>query len=77
MRRQRADGLWLAEQVHVQWPQTAIIMCTAHDDSQIVRASHKLGAIAYVTKPLDLDLLRQALDHASGRLHFRPSAEQP
>lgn len=70
------DGLWLAEQVHAQWPQTAIIMCTAHDDSQIVRASRKLGAIAYVTKPFDLDLLRQALDHAAGRARFRPSAER-
>ena len=69
------DGLWLADQVHAQWPQTAIIMSTGRDDPQTVRTSRKLGALAYVTKPFDLDLLRQALDHASGRLQFRPSAE--
>ncbi len=70
------DGLWLAEQVHSQWPGTAIIMSTAHDDPQTVRMSRKLGAVAYVTKPFNLDLLRQALDHASGRLQFRPSARR-
>ena len=70
------DGLWLAEQVHAQWPRTAIIMSTARDDPPTVRTSRKLGAVAYVTKPFDRDLLRQALDHASGRLHFRPSAER-
>ena len=70
------DGLWLAEQVHGQWPQTAIIMSTAHDDSHTVRTSRRLGAIAYVTKPVDATLLRQAVDHASGRVKFRPSAER-
>ena len=69
------DGLWLVEQVHAQWPQTNIIMSTVRDDPQTVRTSRELGAVAYVTKPFDQDLLRQALDHASGRLHFRPSAK--
>ncbi len=71
------DGLWLAEQLHARWPQAAIIMSTGRDDSQTVRTSRTLGAVAYVTKPFDPDLLRQALDHASGRLHFRPSAKRP
>ena len=69
------DGLWLAEQVHARWPGTAIIMSTVRDDPHTVRTSRKLGAVAYVTKPFDPVLLRQALDHASGRLRFRPSAE--
>lgn len=70
------DGLWLAEQVRAQWPDTAIIMITGCDDPRIVRTSRGLGATAYVTKPFDLDLLRQALDHASGRLQFRASSER-
>ena len=70
------DGLWLAERVHAQWPRTAIIMSTARDDPHTVRTSRKLGAVAYVTKPFDEHLLRQALDHASGRLRFRPSSER-
>ena len=65
------DGLWLAERVKAQWPDVKIIVSTVHDDSQTVRASRKLGAFAYVTKPFNPYLLRQALDNASGRLHFR------
>jgi CheY-like chemotaxis protein len=69
------DGLWLAEEVHARWPHTAIVMATAVDEPDVVRASRKLGAVAYVTKPFDPMLLRQALDRAAGRLHFRSSAE--
>ena len=71
------DGLWLAEQVAGRWPSTAIVMGTGRDESEVVRSSRKVGAVAYVTKPFDRDLLRQAIDHASGRLRFRPSAERP
>jgi two-component system response regulator YesN len=69
------DGLWLAEQVRARWPATSIIMATGHDESDLVRQSRKLGALAYVTKPFDPHLVRQAVDHASGRLRYRPSAE--
>ena len=70
------NGLWLAEQVHATWPHTAIIMSAGLDDAQTVLTSRKLGAVGYVTKPFDPDLLRQALDNASGRLRFRPSVER-
>lgn len=70
------NGLWLAERVHATWPHTAIIMSTGLDDAQTVLTSRKLGAVGYVTKPFDPDLLRQALDNASGRLRFRPSVER-
>jgi len=69
------DGLWLAEQVHAQWPTTAVIMSTARDDSETVRTSRKIGAVAYVIKPFDPVMLRVALDGASDRLRFRPPAE--
>ena len=59
------DGLSLAEQVRAQWPQTAIVMTTGRDDPPTVQASRKLGAIAYVVKPFDPVMLRQALDVAS------------
>lgn len=70
------DGLWLAEQVHAKWPTTPVIMGTGNDQVEVVRESRKLGAVAYVLKPFDPDLLRQAVDRAAGRLHFRPSVEE-
>jgi DNA-binding NtrC family response regulator len=61
------DGLWLAEQVHARWPDTAIIMATAHDDPHTVRTSRKVGAVAYITKPFRQYLLRETLDRVAGR----------
>jgi len=59
------NGLWLAQQVHAQWPDTAIIMSTAHQDSATVQASRRMGAIAYVTKPIVPYLLQEALQQAA------------
>lgn len=56
------DGLWLAEQVHARWPETAIVMSTGHDDPESVRASRKAGAMAYVLKPINPVLLRSAIE---------------
>ena len=59
------DGLWLAEQVHMRWPRTAIVMSTAHRDAHTVQTSRKLGAAAYVTKPFVPYLLQDALERVS------------
>jgi CheY-like chemotaxis protein len=69
------DGLWLADQLQTRWPATAIIMASGRDEADVVRASRTLGAMAYVLKPFDPYVLRQALDRAAGRLRFRPSGE--
>lgn len=59
------DGLWLAMQVQTQWPQTAIIMCTGHDDVDTVQTSRRLGAVGYLRKPFSQYVLREALDGAA------------
>ena len=61
------DGLQLTAQVHLQWPRTAVIMCTGRQDAHAVQTSRRAGAVAYITKPFNLYLLREALDRASGR----------
>jgi CheY-like chemotaxis protein len=65
------DGLWLAAQVHARWPQTAIIMSTAHQDPHTVQTSRKVGAVAYVTKPFVPYMLKDALACASAGLRPR------
>ena len=62
------DGLWLAERVRAQWPQTAIIMATALDDTPTVLKSRELGAVDYVRKPFGRELLLQALGRATATL---------
>jgi DNA-binding NtrC family response regulator len=59
------NGLWLVEQIRHRWPHTAIIMATGADDVDSVKKSRTLGAMAYVLKPFDKELLRQALIRAS------------
>ena len=59
------DGLWLAQQVHARWPETAVVMSTADDDAPTIRASRRMGAIAYVTKPFVPCVVKQALEQAT------------
>lgn len=46
------DGLWLAERIRTRWPRTAIVMVTAIDDADSVRQSRRIGASAYLSKPI-------------------------
>ena len=59
------DGLWLVERVRRKWPRTAIVMATGVNDLQTVMRTHRAGVVDYVTKPLDCELLRQALSRAN------------
>lgn len=59
------DGLWLAEQIRQRWNKTAIIMATGADDIGSIEKSRELGAVDYVLKPFDRELLRQALVRAT------------
>ena len=58
------DGLWLAERLQAEWPSTPIIMVTALDDLQTIRQSQDIGAIDYVTKPINRLQLRQVVRRA-------------
>jgi two-component system response regulator VicR len=57
------DGLWLVEQIRERW-HIPIIMATGADDMASVERSRQLGAIDYVLKPFDRELLRQAVTRA-------------
>jgi DNA-binding NtrC family response regulator len=61
------DGLWLVEQIRQRW-QTPVIMATGADDMSSVERSRKLGAIDYVLKPFDRELLRQAVMRAEAAI---------
>jgi CheY-like chemotaxis protein len=62
------DGIWLAEQVRGRWPQTAVIMASSAQDMETVMRMRKQGAVDYVTKPFGREMLRQALQRASGQI---------
>jgi CheY-like chemotaxis protein len=62
------DGIWLAEQVRGRWPETAVIMASSAQDMETVMRMRKQGAVDYVTKPFGREMLRQALQRASGTI---------
>lgn len=61
------DGLWLAARLQAEWPSTPIVMITAIDDIATVRQSREIGAIDYLTKPINIEQLRHVVRHAMPR----------
>ena len=61
------DGLWLAGRLQAEWPSTPIIMVTALDDVRTVQQCRELGAMDYLTKPINRDQLQQVVRRAFPR----------
>lgn len=59
------DGLWLAERIRGKWTGIPIIMVSGKDDIDVVQRAQKLGAVDFVRKPFDREILRQALARAA------------
>src|SRR3954465_651777 len=55
------DGLWLAEQIRHDAPETAVIMATGVQDVGSAVTSLRQGGIDYLTKPFGRDRLRQSV----------------
>ncbi|PYR75521.1 MAG: hypothetical protein DMF86_15070 [Acidobacteria bacterium] len=77
------DGLWLAQQIRQEWPETAVIMATGVQDVASAVASLRQGVIDYLTKPFGRDRLREAVSrglewHRAAResRRWRESLEQ-
>lgn len=67
------DGLELIEQILRSSPQTTTIVITAHGTVETAVKSMRLGAFDFITKPLDLDLIRHQVRKA--REHYRLQIE--
>ena len=57
-------GLWLAEQIHQRWPNTAIIIATADG-----YAAHRYERIV---KPFDRQQMREVVERVAQRAHLPP-----
>ena len=55
------DGLWLTDRIRERWPEVAVIMASGAQDMETVTSTRKKGAVGFVPKPFDRELLRQAL----------------
>jgi cyclic di-GMP phosphodiesterase len=55
------DGVWLAERIRQEFPETAVIMATGVQDVGPAVQTLRQGVIDYLTKPFGRDRLREAV----------------
>ena len=55
------DGLSLLEQVNEQSPEVKVVMMTAFPTVSSIKQAFDKGAVRYMTKPVDLQELAEAL----------------
>ena len=64
------DGLELLHEIKRDWPQLSVMMVTAYGDDERRRRAAELGAVDFLSKPVDFDYLKQ-------RLHAFTSSSLP
>jgi len=69
------DGLQGIEQIRAQFPGMFVVIMTAYGTSQTSIDAIRAGAFDYLTKPLDLDLLRSVIDKALAAQQTRSATE--
>jgi CheY-like chemotaxis protein len=55
------DGLDLLGEIKHRWPKLPVIMVTAYNDDERRQRASELGALEFLTKPVDFDYLKAQL----------------
>jgi CheY-like chemotaxis protein len=55
------DGLALLREIKTRWADLPVMMVTAYGDDERLRRADQYGAIEFITKPVDFDLLKEQL----------------
>ena len=64
MRLPGKDGLWLAEQLRSDHPETAVVMTTAVNEIDAAVTSMQVGVVDYLVKPFTRERMTEALQRA-------------
>jgi DNA-binding NtrC family response regulator len=62
------DGIWLLAQIRQRWPQTVVLMESGAQEFHTIVKARQFGAVDFVPKPIERELLRQALQRALAAL---------
>jgi len=60
------DGLTLLQKIKGRWPELPVMMVTAYGDEERQRRADEYGAMDFLTKPVDFDLLKDRLRQLPG-----------
>jgi CheY-like chemotaxis protein len=55
------DGLSLLRELKQRWPELPVMTVTAYGDDRRRRLAAEYGAMEFITKPVDFDLLKRQL----------------
>jgi len=55
------DGLALLREIKTRWADLPVMMVTAYGDDERRRRAGEYGALEFITKPVDFDLLKEQL----------------
>ncbi len=59
----KKDGMETLVELLKNNPKAKVVMITAHDDMELIENCTKTGALAYITKPFDIDEILQAVSY--------------
>jgi CheY-like chemotaxis protein len=66
------NGLWFAERALSQWPSTAIVFASGVDEMETIERARWLGAVDYLQKPFQWEMLAQAMRRAGRAVEGAP-----
>lgn len=69
------DGLELARQIKLRYPQVHIVLLSGYNDFEYARQAIKIGVDEYVMKPITPDKLRQVLNEIAENLRIEQIKE--
>jgi DNA-binding NtrC family response regulator len=69
------SGLVVLEKLREKWPALPVVVITAHGNLENAVSARKLGATAYLVKPLDLAVVQQTLQEVLETVKPVPSPE--
>lgn len=75
MRLPDGDGLDLLTAIQVEFPQLPVIVITAHGSAEAAVKAMKQGAFDFLSKPVDLKVLRQLISNAL-KANFSPKQDR-
>ena len=76
MRLPDGDGIDLVHKISTEYPDTPVAMITAHGNMESAVNALKAGAFDFVSKPVDLQVLRQLVNKALKLNPLEPEAAQ-
>jgi len=75
MRLPDGDGLDLLSAIQVEFPKLPVIVITAHGSAEVAVKAMKQGAFDFLSKPVDLKVLRQLINNAL-KTNFSPKQDR-